>query len=102
VLGFLKAEKAVAENATWADIEFYRPKPSKDSEDGYGGRVSIHEVLEMTSTVRDLIMKGETADAIEAQAKKEGMMSMLEDGIFQAARGFTSIEEVLRVVNSDQ
>lgn len=102
VLGFLKAEKAVAENATWSDIEFYRPKPSKDSEDGYGGRVSIHEVLEMTPTVRDLIMKGETADAIEAQAKKEGMMSMLEDGIFQAARGFTSIEEVLRVVNSDQ
>ena len=36
---------------------------------------------------------------IEKQAKKEGMVTMLEDGIFIAAQGFTTIEEVLRVVS---
>lgn len=101
VLKFLKEEKIVKENATWDDIPFYRPKPSKDCEDGYGGRVSIHEVLKMTATIRELIMKGSTGDEIEAQAKKEGMMMMIEDGIFQAAQGLTTIEEVLRVVNSE-
>lgn len=101
VLKFLKDEKIIKENATWDDVEFYRPKPSKDCEDGYGGRVSIHEILKMTPTIRDLVMKGETADAIEEQAKKEGMMTMIEDGIFQAAQGYTTIEEVLRVVNAE-
>ncbi len=101
VLQFLKEEKVVAENATWEKVPFYRAKPSKDSEDGYGGRVSIHEVLKMTSTIRDLVIKGASSDEIEAQAKKEKMTSMLEDGIFMAAQGFTTIEEVLRVVNSE-
>jgi type IV pilus assembly protein PilB len=36
---------------------------------------------------------------IELQAKKEGMLTMLEDGVFKAAQGLTSIEEVLRVVS---
>jgi type II secretory ATPase GspE/PulE/Tfp pilus assembly ATPase PilB-like protein len=48
--------------------------------------------------VKELVMKGETSDAIEEQAKKEGMVTMLEDGIFLAAQGFTTIEEVLRVI----
>jgi type II secretory ATPase GspE/PulE/Tfp pilus assembly ATPase PilB-like protein len=52
----------------------------------------------MTPAIRDLIMKGETPDAIEAQARVEGMLTMAEDGIFLAAQGLTSIEEVLRVV----
>ena len=44
-------------------------------------------------------MKGATTSEIEAQAKKEGMMTMLEDGIFNAVQGNTTIEEVLRVVS---
>ena len=42
-------------------------------------------------------MANATADAIEKQAKKEGMMSMLEDGIMKSVQGITTIEEVLRV-----
>jgi type II secretory ATPase GspE/PulE/Tfp pilus assembly ATPase PilB-like protein len=52
----------------------------------------------MTSTIRDLIMKGATTQQIEEQAKKEGMITMLEDGIFKCVMGLTTIEEVLRVV----
>jgi type II secretory ATPase GspE/PulE/Tfp pilus assembly ATPase PilB-like protein len=43
-------------------------------------------------------MGNETGDAIEAQARKEGMLTMSEDGIFKAAQGQTTIEEVLRVI----
>jgi type II secretory ATPase GspE/PulE/Tfp pilus assembly ATPase PilB-like protein len=53
----------------------------------------------VTDTIKDLIIKGETTERIEEQAKKEGMMTMIEDGIFKAVQGVTTIEEVLRVVS---
>ncbi len=99
ILEILKKEKAVKENDTWETIPFYKPKSGVDSEDGYKGRVGIHEVLEMSSSIKEMILKNATADAIEAQAKKEGMTTMLEDGIYQAVLGLTTTEEVLRVVS---
>lgn len=99
VLKFLKEEKIVDINATWENIPFYRPKPSEESKDGYKGRIGIHEVMEVSSAIKEMILKGASSDEIEEQAKKEGMMTMLEDGIFLAVSGTTSTEEVLRVVS---
>jgi len=89
----------VKKNADWEEISFYKPKATAECEDGYSGRVGIHEVLKVSSAVKELIMKGATAEKIEEQAKKEGMLTMIEDGIFKAAQGITTIEEVLRVVS---
>lgn len=99
VLATLKEEKFVLEDATWNDIVFYRPKEHGISEDGYQGRIGIHEVLEISPSIKEMVIAHKTADEIDVQARKEGMLSMLEDGIYKAARGMTSIEEVLRVVN---
>jgi type IV pilus assembly protein PilB len=97
-LKILVEEKIVAPTATWKQVPFYKPKQSSDNEDGYKGRIGIHEVLKMSPTVKDLVMRGKTSDEIEVQAKSEGMVTMLEDGIFRAVQGETTIEEVLRVV----
>ena len=99
VLDTLKKEKIVPEKSEWREIPFYRPKPNKDSPDGYKGRVGIHEVLEVSTTIKEMILKNSSTDEIEQMAKKEGMMTMLEDGIFLVASGVTSTEEVLRVVS---
>ncbi len=99
VLEALKEEKLVLPKATWNDVTFYRPKENGETEDGYHGRMGIHEVLQMSPTLKDMIITHKTADELEAQAKKEGMLTMVEDGIYKAARGLTSIEEVLRVIN---
>lgn len=99
MLGFLKAEKIVDENATWKEVPFYKPKPDAESRDGYKGRLGIHEVMKVTSTIKEIILKGSSVDELEKTAKKEGMMTMIEDGIFLAAEGITSTEEVLRVVS---
>jgi type IV pilus assembly protein PilB len=99
VLGFLKLERVVPESATWSTIPLYRPKASKECEDGYRGRIGIHEVLYVTAAIRELVMKNSTSAALEEQAKKDGMMTMIEDGIYKAAQGLTTIEEVLRVVS---
>jgi len=98
VLLFLKKEKIVPANATWEKIPMWRPKAGINAEDGYGGRVGIHEILKVTPTIREMIIKGEPAGAIEEQAKKEGMLTMLEDGLFKAVQGLTTVEEVLRVI----
>jgi len=98
ILKILIEEKIVGPNSTWKDVPFYKPKENTDSPDGYKGRIGIHEVLKMSPTIKDLIMRGETADKIEIQARSEGMTTMLEDGIFKAVQGETTIEEVLRVV----
>ena len=98
VLDTLKAENIVGKNDDWSTIYFYKAKESADSKDGYAGRIGIHEALKMTPVIKDLVMKGATSQEIEIQAKKEGMLSMIEDGIYKCAAGMTTIEEVLRVI----
>lgn len=102
IMKALKEEKVVDKNATWETIPMYKPKPGGDTEDGYKGRIGIHEVLRVTPAIRDCIMKGSTTQEVEAQARKEGMLTMMEDGVFKAAQGITTIEEVLRVVSAEE
>mgnify|MGYP001617840657 CR=1 FL=1 len=99
MLTLLKAEKIVGENDTWDKIPFYKPVKTAEFSEGYSNRIGMHEVLKVTATIRDMIIKGSSQDEVEVQAKKEGMMTMLEDGVFQAVLGVTSLEEVFRVVS---
>ena len=96
VLEVLKKEKVVDPQATFQTIPFCRPKPAADCPDGYKGRIGIHEVLEVTPTIKEMIVKETTSDELEKQARAEGMVTMLEDGFIKAAQGLTSIEEILR------
>ncbi len=98
VLATLRAENIVGKSDDWTKISFYKPVETPEAKDGFAGRIGIHEVMEMTPTIRDLVIKGATSQEIELQAKKEGMITMLEDGIFKCVQGLTTIEEVLRVV----
>jgi type II secretory ATPase GspE/PulE/Tfp pilus assembly ATPase PilB-like protein len=93
----LKAENIINTD-DWANIPFYKPSPTKE-DDGYKGRVGIHEVLTMSTGIKDLVMKNATSDELENQAKKEGMLTMLEDGIFKCVQGLTTLEEVLSVIS---
>jgi type IV pilus assembly protein PilB len=98
ILKILREEKLAKPNQPITKIPFYRPKPTKECPDGYKGRIGIFEVLPVTQTIKELIVKEATADEIEEQAKKEGMRTMVEDGFVKAAQGITTIEEVLRVI----
>jgi len=99
VLAALKDEKVVRPADTWETISFYKPEKSDECPDGYGGRVGLYEVFQMSSAIKDIILKSGTSDEIETQARKEGMMTMVEDGIFKAVQGLTTLEEVFRVVS---
>jgi type II secretory ATPase GspE/PulE/Tfp pilus assembly ATPase PilB-like protein len=66
---------------------------------GYAGRIGVFEVLEMGESIKDLIMKRASSDQIMVQARKNGMTTMLEDGITKVLNGITTLQEVLRIIN---
>lgn len=91
----LMEEKLIKSTVKIDNIPFCRPQPSQESDDGYEGRIGLHEVLPVSASIRARILDEATAKEIETQAKKEGMKTILEDGIYKAARGITSLEEAV-------
>jgi len=67
------------------------------SNTGYKGRMGIFEVLDVTPPIQELILKRSSDYEINKQAVKEGMASMIQDGIGKALRGLTTLTEVWRV-----
>ena len=66
---------------------------------GYKGRMGIHEILNISETVRGYIVSPEfTLDGLRSLARKEGYKTMFEDGLRKVEKGMTTLEEVLRVI----
>ena len=63
---------------------------------GYKGRVGLFELMEVTQTIRDLILSGGTAEDLRRQAKADGMITLRQSGLEKIRAGITTIEEVLR------
>lgn len=94
----LAEEKILKPRQRLKEIPFYRSKPTQESPEGYKGRVGIYEVLQVTEAIKELLQKNASADEIQRQAQQQGMKLMFEDGFAKAARGQTSLEEILRVI----
>ncbi|MFA6096783.1 MAG: ATPase, T2SS/T4P/T4SS family [Candidatus Paceibacterota bacterium] len=99
----LKKEKIVSgsfknNKDLWLSIKFQKGKGcNKCRNEGYRGRAGIYEVLEITEKITKLINTNATSDDIENESRKEGMTTMMEDGLIKAVMGVTTIEEVMRV-----
>jgi len=68
---------------------------------GYRGRIALYEVMPLGDQVREMIVTGATAIEIKKAAVQSGMVTLRQAGLVHAARGTTSIEEVLRVTIAD-
>ena len=64
---------------------------------GFGGRLGIYEVLNISIPVQKMITANATSNDIQEQAISDGMLTMQTDGLIKAFRGMTTIEEVMRV-----
>ena len=64
---------------------------------GYSGRIGIFEILEISKNIKALIVKKADSEVIAQQAIREGMTTMLDDGLDKIKKGLTTLEEVLRV-----
>jgi len=63
---------------------------------GYKGRVAITEVLDVTSHIRELIIKNASTEEIRNAARKDGFRTLQEDGLLKIKKGLTTIEEIIR------
>lgn len=79
------------------DLKIYEPNGCKKCNgSGYLGRVALFEILEMTTQLGEIILKEPDESKIMQEARRQGMITMKQDGILKALEGITSIEEVLR------
>jgi type IV pilus assembly protein PilB len=74
---------------------------SPDSPNGYKGRMGVYEVFDVSEKIQELILKRATSNEIQAQAQKEGMVTMRQDGYLKALNGQTTLKEVNRVASAD-
>jgi len=80
------------------DLTIFEPVGCKKCRfEGYSGRIAVFEVLAMTDSLAELILKEPSEVKILEEAKNQGMITMKQDGILKVLEGVTSIEEVLRV-----
>jgi type II secretory ATPase GspE/PulE/Tfp pilus assembly ATPase PilB-like protein len=69
---------------------------------GYQGRLGIYELLLLNEAVRPLILNRSAASTIAQRAMEQGMRSLRHDGWNKVKAGLTTIEEVLRVTQTEE
>lgn len=79
-------------------IPFYRGKGCQNCHGtGFKGRVGIHELVEVSEAMRELISTNAPLYKIQTEAKRLGLKSLREDALKKALLGLTTLEEVERV-----
>lgn len=84
--------------------KFYRPPKNPEDECpacgglGYRGRVGVFEFLEINDKLREMVRQKTGVQQLKAEARKNGMLYMQEEGLRLVVKGLTSIDELLRVV----
>jgi type IV pilus assembly protein PilB len=64
---------------------------------GYRGRTAIHELLDMSDAIREMIIERRPGSEIRRQAEKEGLSSLRESAIKKVFIGATTLHEINRV-----
>lgn len=81
------------------ELNFYHSPGCKECSNlGYKGRIGVYEVIEVNDEMRELILKEPSGMAINEIAKKNGTLTMAQDGLLKALEKITDVEEVFRVV----
>jgi type IV pilus assembly protein PilB len=79
------------------DFKIFEPVGcDKCNKTGFVGRVAIYEILEMTKNLGEIILREPSEIKIFEEARRQGMITMRQDGILKVLKGITTIEEVLR------
>ncbi|MBI5412439.1 type II/IV secretion system protein [Candidatus Peregrinibacteria bacterium] len=79
------------------NLKVYRSKGCPECENlGFRGRVGIFEIMIMSRGIAELVLKNSPDDVLMDQSRKEGMLTLKQDGYIKALKGLTTIEEVFR------
>jgi type IV pilus assembly protein PilB len=82
-------------------VQFFKGKGCQTCNfTGMKGRVAIYEVMPISEPLRDMILKNASTAELREGARKEGMKTLREAGLYKVLEGTTTVEEVLRVTLS--
>lgn len=83
------------------DVIIYEPQGCPLCNDtGYAGRIGVYEMMPVSRELQAVIASGATADVIEKQALKEGMLTLKMGAAKHVLDGITSIAEMNKIVHS--
>ncbi|MFW6060707.1 MAG: GspE/PulE family protein [Phycisphaeraceae bacterium] len=77
------------------------PGCAKCGQSGYAGRLGVFEVMDINRELRNLIAHGHPTEEVRRKAVANGMLEFRQAALLQVARGYTSVEEVFRVIPSE-
>lgn len=84
-------------------IKAYKGKGcSNCNQTGYKGRVAIYEVLEMSTAIKEIVLRGGSTDEIKRQAIRDGMKTLRMCALTKVAQGVTTIDEAVSNSASDK
>ncbi len=86
----------------WADFEFSEGEGCIEcSGTGFRGRTAIHELLDMSDRIRELILAKRPSSEIARAAREEGMRTLRESAVDRVRRGITTLREIDKVTFID-
>lgn len=82
------------------ELTFYRGKGcQRCGQSGYKGRIGVHELLVLNDPIRDGLFLRKTSSELRHVARTQAdLVSMMEDAFYKAIKGFTTVEEIVRVI----
>lgn len=80
------------------DLKIFAPQGCSECTQGYKGRIGIFEVLPISLTIGEILMRGGNVLELAAQAQREGMQYLRSAGLSKVKQGVTSLAEVNRVI----
>jgi type IV pilus assembly protein PilB len=82
----------------WKSVPFYEGRGCIEcSNTGYKGRTAIHELLELTDNIREMILAKRPSSEIRKTAREEGMTFLREQALERVRRGITTLKEINKV-----
>ena len=69
---------------------------------GFKGRIGIYELLLMDAQISELVLNQEPGYKIRKQARANGMLTLLEDGLVKINRGDTTISEIYETLGTSK
>ena len=82
--------------------QIYEAGDCEECHNGYKGRVALHEVLLINQDIRDAISNGMRKDELRKLVYNKDIITMLQDGLYKVLAGFTTFDEVIRLVDLDE
>ena len=84
--------------AEWRDFEFREGAGCIEcGGTGYRGRTAIHELLDLTDPIREIILEKKPSSEVRKLAQQEGMQFLRESAIDRVRRGLTTLKEINKV-----